>query len=313
MRSKKCLIKKSSEFKMKDQKYAHFTSKAEGFITLVSSAFAFSLMTVCIKQLGGRIPVTELVFFRSIFSLSITRVMMIREKIYPWGLNKKLLLIRGLIGTGALLCVFKAIESLPLAAATIIQYTYPIFTAFFAWLLLREHTNKRIFIAIILGWIGIQIVVQPLWMNATNNQLTIISIITALTGALLTALAYITVRKLSETENKLVIVFYFPLVSIPITIPFLIEQFIFPTSVEWLYILGIGVFTQLGQLLITKGLSLMPAAYAGAINYTQVLFATIWGVLIFSEALNIYILVGAAFVLSATLITLSGLKDFQQT
>ena len=94
--------------------------------------------------------------------------------------------------------------------------------------------------------------------------------------------------------------------------PFLIEQSVLPIGIEWLYILGIGVFTQLGQLFITKGLAILPASFAGAINYTQVLFATIWGVVIFSEPLNIYILVGAAFVLSATLITLSGLRDFHQ-
>ena len=92
----------------------------------------------------------------------------------------------------------------------------------------------------------------------------------------------------------------------------MIEQAVLPRGIEWAYILGIGVFTQLGQLFITSGLSLMSAGYAGAINYTQVLFATLWGVLIFSEPLNIYILVGAAFILSATLITLSGLTDFQK-
>ncbi len=286
--------------------------KIEGVITLIGSAFAFSLMTVCIKQIGGRIPVAELVFFRSVFSLSITKIMMNRARVYPWGVNKKLLLTRGLIGTGALFCVFKAIESLPLAAATIIQYTYPIFTALFAWLIIGEETKKRIFISIILGWIGIQVVVHPLWISSTKNQpLQLSSIIIALSGALLTALAYITVRKLSEKENRLVIVFYFPLVSIPITIPFLIEKIVFPTGIEWAYILGIGVFTQLGQLLITNGLSLLPAGYASAINYTQVVFATIWGIIIFSEPLNVYILIGAAFVLSATLITLTGLTNLQ--
>ena len=116
-----------------------------------------------------------------------------------------------------------------------------------------------------------------------------------------------------EGKNGLSKIFYFPLISIPITIPYLFEQAVLPKGMEWLYILGIGVFTQLGQLFITKGLGILPASFAGAINYSQVLFATIWGVLIFSEPLNIYILVGAAFILSATLITLSGLTDFQQT
>ena len=82
----------------------------QGLLTLIGSAFAFSLMTVCIKQTQGRNPVFELVFFRSLFSLFITRLMMRNADINPWGKNKKLLLIRGLIGTGALFCVFKAID-----------------------------------------------------------------------------------------------------------------------------------------------------------------------------------------------------------
>ena len=297
---------------MEGQELDQPKEQVQGFIALLGSAFAFSLMTVCIKQIGGRIPVSELVFFRSIFSLLITRLMMLKSKVYPWGANKKLLITRGIIGTAALFCVFRAIECLPLAVATIIQYTYPIFIALLAWLLIGEKINKRILIAIFSGWIGIQIVVQPLWGSTSGNLITVISIITALCGALLTALAYITVRKLSRNEHQLVIVFYFPLISIPITIPFLFEQAVIPKGIEWLYILGIGVFTQLGQLFITKGLCIIPASFAGAINYSQVLFATIWGVLIFSEPLNIYILVGAAFVLSATLITLSGLTNFQK-
>ncbi len=282
----------------------------EGFTALVGSAFAFSLMTVCIKKLGGRIPVAELVFFRSIFSLLITKLMIKNAKISPWGINKKLLLLRGVIGTGALLCVFKAIESLPLSTATIIQYTYPTFLACFAWLLIGEAIRKRIFLAIILGWVGIHFVVQPLWIQNANNEFTIFSICIALIGAILTALAYVTVRKLSKQEDQLVIVFYFPLVSIPITLPFLIIEGVTPTAYEWIFILGIGVLTQAGQLLITRGLSRLPASYAGAINYTQVIFATFWGLLFFSEPLNTYIIIGAAFVLSATLITLSDLPNF---
>ena len=68
---------------------------------------------------------------------------MIRKRISPWGINKKLLLIRGIVGTGALFCVFKAIDSLPLATATVIQYTYPTFTALLAWCK-KENFNCNI-------------------------------------------------------------------------------------------------------------------------------------------------------------------------
>ncbi|KGG15069.1 Integral membrane protein [Prochlorococcus sp. MIT 0602] len=282
----------------------------QGIISLIGSAFAFSLMTVCIKQLKGRIPVAEIVFLRSVFSLLITRFLLTKAQISPWGNNKRLLFFRGLIGTGALFCVFQAINSLPLAAATIIQYTYPTFTALLAWWMLDEEIKKRVLYAICLGWIGIQVVVQPLWQNNSNVQISFNAVLIALSGAILTALAYVTVRKLSKQEHDLVIVFYFPLVSIPITLPFLLKQGVYPAGSEWLWLLGIGLFTQIGQVLITRGLSLLPAGYAGSINYTQVLFASMWGVLFFAEPLTLYIIIGAGCVFGATLISISHLPNF---
>ncbi|WP_269623139.1 DMT family transporter [Prochlorococcus marinus] len=281
-----------------------------GVFTLIGSALAFSLMTVCIKQLNGRIPVAELIFFRSLFSIITTRLMMIKDDINPWGANKKLLISRGLIGTAALFCVFKAVESLSLAAATIIQYTYPVFSAILAWPFLGEKIRSKIIFAIILGWIGIQVVVHPLWTSPSSQNLTFLPIGIALGGAFLTALAYVTVRKLSKSEHPLVIVFYFPLISIPVTLPFLFQQGVIPQGDEWIWILGIGVFTQLGQLLITQGLSLLPAGHAGSINYSQVFFASLWGTIFFSEPVTLYLVIGAACILLATLISLSDLPNF---
>ncbi len=280
------------------------------FITLIGSALAFSLMTVCIKQLNNRLPVVELVFFRSLFSVLVTRLSIKNIGISPWGMNKSLLLTRGLIGTGALFCFFNAINALPLSIATIIQYTYPTFMTLFAWLILGEKIRKRIFLAIIVGWVGIQLVVNPFGAINLDQQLPLMKVFIALGGAILTALAYVIVRKLSRKEHPLVIVFYFPLVSLPITLPFLIQQAVLPKGIDWVWIVGICVLTQIGQVLITHGLKILPAGYAGSINYTQVLFASLWGLLIFSEPLTIYILIGAACVLAATLISLSDLPNF---
>jgi len=277
----------------------------QGIKALTGSAFAFSLMTVCVKHLDGRIPVIEIVFLRALISLVITRVMMMKAGINPWGQNKKLLLIRGLMGTAALLCVFKALSSLSLAAATIIQYTYPTFTTILAWLLLSEAVKKRILLAVLLGLIGVTLVANPFDKIYSISQGSSSPIVIALLGSILTAIAYICVRKLSKEENALVIVHYFPLVSVPITLPFMFVQGVMPSSMEWVWILGIGLFTQIGQVLITQGLSLLPAGIASSINYTQVIFASIWGIIIFSEPLDLYIFVGAILVLASTLISLS--------
>ena len=118
-------------------------------------------MTVCVKAIGGRIPISELVFARATISIIITRFFLYKNKINPWGYQKRLLIIRGLLGTVALFCIFKALTILPLATATVIQYIYPTFTVVCAYIILKEIIIKRILYSIIIGWIGIVLVSQP--------------------------------------------------------------------------------------------------------------------------------------------------------
>ncbi len=281
------------------------TEVGRGCRLLVSSCLAFSLMTVCVKQLGGRLPVSEIVFVRSLISIVLTLISLQSLGISAWGERRGLLLVRGLLGTVALLFFFEAISNLPLAAATVLQYTYPTFTALAAWLLLGERIRRRIGLAVLLGWLGITLVVQPEWIGAGVAGLPLSIVLIALGGALFTALAYVSVRALSRNEHPMVIVFYFPLVSIPVTLPLLWNQVVWPLGIEWILLLGVGVFTQLGQVWLTKGLKLLPAAQASSINYVQVLFASILGVIIFAEPVDGWMAMGALCVLGATLISLS--------
>jgi len=283
----------------------------KGIKFLIGSGLAFSLMSVCVKATGERIPVSELVFARATISIIITRFFLYKNKINPWGYQKRLLIIRGLLGTIALFCIFKALTILPIATATVIQYIYPTFTVICAYIILKEFILRRIVYSIIIGWIGIFLVTQPEFTANNNIQETISGIIIAILGALMTSLAYICVRKLSLKEHPLVIIYYFPLVSIPLSIPFIINYFVLPTGTDWLWIIGIGIFTQIGQLCITEGLRLLPAGQATSLNYSQVIFASIWGVLIFQETITSSIYLGGFCVLTSTIISISASKTSQ--
>ena len=276
---------------------------------LILCALAFSLMTVCVKHLGGKLPVAEIVLVRSLISIAITLAMLRRVRVSPWGEQRGRLILRGVLGTTALLCFFEALARLPLAAATLLQYTYPTLTALSAWLLLGEPIRRRIGIAVLLGWLGVMLVVQPDWITSTSSDvmpdLPAMAVVLGLGGALLTALAYVSVRQLSAREHPLVIVLYFPLVSVPTTLPMLWGQGIWPTSEQWIWLVGVGLFTQLGQIWLTQGLTALPAARATSINYVQVVFASLWGVLFFAEPVTGAVVLGAACVLGATLISLS--------
>ena len=283
----------------------------KGIRFLIGSGLAFSLMSVCVKAIGGRIPISELVFARATISIIITRFFLYKNKINPWGYQKRLLIIRGLLGSLALFCIFKALTILPIATATVIQYIYPTFTVICAYIILKEFILRRIVYSIIIGWIGIVLVSQPEFIANRNMQETIFSIFIAIMGALMTSLAYICVRKLSSKEHPLVIIYYFPLDSIPLSIPFIIKDFVLPTGTEWLWIAGIGIFTQIGQLCITEGLRLLPAGQATSLNYSQVIFASIWGVLIFQETITTSTYLGGFCVLISTIISISASKASQ--
>jgi drug/metabolite transporter (DMT)-like permease len=268
---------------------------------MVASALSFSLMGVCVKQVGGRIPAAEVVLARAIVSVALSWWMLRRAGIPPWGKRRWLLIWRGAIGTAALLCVYAALAALPLASATVLQYLYPPFTGLLAWLMLGEHIGKRVVAAMALGWLGVLLVAQPGGSMALACQ----PVLIAVAGALFTALAYVSVRSLGQSEHPLVIVFYFPLVALPLSLPLVALHPVLPTPMELLWLLGVGLFTQLGQVYLTRSLMALPAARATAISYVQVLFAGGWGWLLFGEAIDAWTIAGAALVLAATLVSLS--------
>ena len=192
---------------------------------------------------------------------------------------------------------------MPLSISTVIQYTYPIFISIFACIFINEKITRSLLLALIIGWFGILVILNPTQLSNINVEIKNLSIFIAFLGSICTALAYVTVKKLSLTENIYVIIQYFPLVSFITLLPIVLINWITPNWNELIWILGIGFFTQLGQTFLTVGLKNLPASEASSINYLQVLFGSIWGVLFFSEMININFLFGASLVLLGTIIS----------
>ena len=279
--------------------------KSVNKVNLIFASFFFSLMTVCVKKIDNRIPVFELVFFRSIFSLAITSLIINKRDVNPWGQNKPLLILRGLLGTIALVCIFYAIRNMPLNISTVIQYTYPIFISIFAGFLINEKITKSIILALVCGWLGILIILNPYQLSNINVQINNLTILVAFVGAISTSLAYITVKKLSLKEDIYIIIKYFPLVSMITLSPIVFVNWVMPNINDLFWIVGIGVFTQAGQTFLTIGLKKLPASEAATINYLQVFFGSLWGILFFNELININFLIGSLLVLLGTIISTS--------
>lgn len=268
-----------------------------GASLMMLSALAFSVMTVLVKLAGQRLPSQEIVVARAIVSLVLSWSLLRHANVSPWGEDKLWLWIRGGLGFAGLSCVYGAVTHLPLAEATVLQFLHPPITAIFAGLFLREAITRPILIATAISLLGVILVARPaLLFGASPSPLDPFWVMVAIAGAVFSAAAYVVVRRLSQHENPLVIVFYFPLVTVPVAIPTMIPNFVWPEGFEWLLLLGIGLATQVGQVSLTRGLSVLPAAHGTAFAYLQVVFAVFWGMLIFGERPDAWSIAGGALV-----------------
>ena len=277
-----------------------------GVAAIFLSAFAFSVMTLFVKLAGERIPSQEIVLARSVVSAVISYVLLRRANVSPWGRDRRGLWLRGLTGFVALSCVYSAVTHLPLADATVIQYLNPAFTALLAGFFLGEIVSRTTWIATGLCLIGVVLVAKPAVLfgagalDSGREALDPYWVGVAVLGALLSALAYVVVRHLARTEHPLVIVFYFPLVNIPASLPFVARDFVWPQGIDWLWLIGVGIATQVGQMGLTYGLVALPAGRATSLSYLQVVFAAIFGVLVFGEWPDGTSLVGGALVVAGS-------------
>jgi drug/metabolite transporter (DMT)-like permease len=274
----------------------------QGVFLMMLSALAFSAMTVLVKLAGQRIPSQEIVVARALVSLVLSWALLRRAGVSPWGHDRIWLWIRGGLGFAGLSCVYGAVIHLPLAEATVLQYLHPSITALFAGLFLGEAMTRRLFVATGLALSGVILVARPAFLFGGGSQtLDPLWVAVAVAGATFSAAAYVVVRRLSRHENPLVIVFYFPLVTLPAAIPTVGSDFVLPLGFEWVLLLGIGLATQIGQVSLTRGFALLPAAQGSALSYLQVVFATIWGILVFGERPDQWTLVGGGLVLLSSI------------
>lgn len=271
---------------------------------MVLSAFFFSVMSLMVKLAGTRIPSQEVVFVRAVVSLAMAYALVLRARIGNWGHRKGLLVVRGMAGFLALSCFFYGVIHLPLADATVIQYTNPVWTAWLGWWLLGEALTAGEAALSAFGLLGVLLIARPtvLFGGEGAARLDPFAVGVALAGALLSAAAYVSVRRLSRTEHPLMIVFYFTLVTVPASLPGAIAGKVMPRGWEWALMGGVGVTALLGQVFLTRGLQREPAGRATAIGYAQILFATIWGILFFRDWPDALSLAGAALVLVSVVV-----------
>ncbi|MCP4991021.1 MAG: DMT family transporter [Colwellia sp.] len=270
---------------------------------MLISALGFSLMSACVKEVSELgIPVLEIVAARAIVSSIISYVDIKRKNISIWGNNKPLLIARGLLGAFALMFVYYAVTTLPLAEATVLQYLHPVFTAVLALFFLKEVIQRSTIACIVISLFGLFIIIQPNLQLDSTVQYPWLSISAGVLGALGSSIAYIIIKKLTKTDDSSVIIFYFPMIAFPISMILLGSDFVLPSLLATGLLVLVGIFTQIGQVGLTKALNSADASKATAYAYVQVLFSVLIGWLYFSEVPVLTTIIGGGLILIGALV-----------
>lgn len=265
-------------------------------------AFWFSLASISVKLAGRNLPVMEVVLARALISIIICLYFIRRAGIALLGKNRKLLILRGLLGTGAMCCIFYALVHMPVTDAIVLFYTNPLWATVISFFVLKEKLGAKELLAVCLGFVGVIFIAKPafLFQGVAPGHGWVALI--ALLSAFFAGLAYVTIRKIGSKENPNTIVFYLYLTTIPVAALLTSMDFVIPQGLDILWIILLGFFAQLAQINMTKGLSLISAGKATTIGNVQIIFVALWGGLFFHEIPDSFTWLGAFTIMSSTIL-----------
>ena len=260
----------------------------KGVKYMLIASFTFAVMGAFAKLASQSMSSLEVVFFRNIAGVIIVGAAILKRPMQHAGGKPFLLFFRGFMGFVALLAFFYNIAHISLGDAMTYSKTSPIFTAIFAWLFLKEKLSFKAWLAVFIGFIGIVFITQPSGFGFSKyDWLGIFSGVGA-------ALAYTSVRELKQYYDTRAIVLSFmgvgtvgpvllflisPYIHAP-ELDFMLGKFVMPHGIVWFYVIAMGLFATLSQVLMTKAYGETKAGIVGAVSYTNILFSILVGLML---------------------------------
>jgi len=257
----------------------------------------FALMNVCVKYVS-HIPTVEVVFFRSVFSLVASYVILKRDNIPVFGNNKPLLILRGVAGCIGLVGSFYTLQHIPLASAVTINYLSPFFTAILGIFIVKQPVKPIRYLYFGLAIAGV------IMLKGFDPRISTLDLVIGLTAALFAGLAYNIISKLKTSEHPLVIIFYFPLITLPFVGVYTLMHWENPQGWDWAVLLLIGIFTQIAQYYMTLSYQRANLAKVASLNYLGVVYALVFGYFLFQETFSEYALLGIVVILTAVILNI---------
>lgn len=264
---------------------------------MVLSTIAFTGMNGLLKYLT-QYSGYQLVFFRSLGSLFFTFGFLISKGIPILGTNRKLLLLRGVLGATSMLLFFIAVHYMPIGSAVALRYIAPIFAAVFAILFLREKVRPIQWLFFVIAFLGVLV------LKGFDEAIAPIGLVLVLTASVFSGLVYIVIRKIGMSEHPVVIVNYFMCIATVVGGLGAIFTWVVPQTADLILLFSLGVFGYFGQLFMTKAFQMGETNVIAPIKYVEVVFAIIVGVGFLGETYSVWSFVGMALIISGLLLNL---------
>lgn len=267
-------------------------------LQLIVSCFLFSVLAALIKYNASFIHPTEQAFFRNLFGIFLLLPFFLRQnKLVNFKSNYRLLFLRGFFGGITMILLFYAYTLIPLSQAMAISFSTPLFIYFGGIFFLKENTDKQKTFYMLLGFVLTLVIIRPDLKLQIGSIFAIISSITH-------AIAGLIVKKLSETENVLTLMFSLVLIMTPIT--FLPSLYVWDTPSNFFVfflLIIIATTATLGNFFWTKAISLTTLTNLMPFDFSKLIFATILGVIFFEEKIDLITVVcGTGIIICNSLI-----------
>ncbi len=257
----------------------------------------FALMNVCVRLAHeSGLDTMQVVFFRNLFALATMLPWLIATNFQGlrtrrFGAHAR----RAILGLTAMMLWFSSVALLPLAEATALNFTFPLFGTILAALILKERVRVRRWSATIIGFLGVLIILQP-W----DASLAWVSFL-PIAAAFFMAFSAITVKQLSSTESAGTVVFYMNLIMTPISFVPALFVWQWPGWEIWLALIALGSFAAISHIALTRAYSLVEASFLQPLDYLRLPMIAILAYLLFGEVPSDWIWPGAAVIAGASL------------
>jgi len=278
-------------------RWLRLSGNTRGALWMLASGVGFSVMAVGIKLLGHRLENFQIGFFRVVIGfLAILPFVagsggLATLQTRHAGVH----FVRAVFGLLAMYCSYYAIARMPLADYTGLSFTKPLFATLLAIVILGETVRWRRWTATLVGFLGVLVMVRP---GAGTIQPAALA---ALTDSFSVAFLVTLVKRLPATETPLTMLFYFGLFATVMSIGPAIYSWQWPTALEWLLLIGVGVLGALSQMFWIRAFRAGEASAVAPFDYLRLPMAATLGFVGFSELPTLWTFVGAAVIVASTL------------